>query len=149
MNVATVAAYIAVSLMPAPPETPIAIEPGPVACGNATGFGCYSATGIALARDASRYTVMHELGHAFDRQTLTPRARWEFTRVVHATGPWFGDDHSEGVEEIFADAYAHCAMHRRMAPGYLLAGTFDWPRSPARFRRVCNTIRAAALGAYR
>lgn len=80
-----------------------------------------------------RFTLLHELGHAFDRQRLNDRERAEFTRLVDRPGPWlpasygWDGDHDFAGED-FADTYAACALRYREAS-----------------RSVCRFIQRAAL----
>lgn len=89
--------------------------------------------------DTARFTLAHELGHAFDGQVLTDADRSWFRRVMHApAGPWWQPD---GAGEWFADYYADCAVGnaRISQEGYA-----DRP-TPRQLRRVCTAVRVLGL----
>jgi hypothetical protein len=97
---------------------------------------------ITVVAFAPVQTFLHEVGHVFDAAYLTDELRGRFIAITGrpALRWWTG---AAPAGEWFADAYAHCALARRIAPrwGYsvgdeLLAG---W-----RLQKACWLIRYAA-----
>jgi hypothetical protein len=90
-----------------------------------------------------RPILLHELGHAFDAQRLTPAYRSAFERIFGDTRAWRSPPNSP--HERFAEAYSLCARHPRIARTYTAA--YDYRATPGQHRRVCALIQRAAAAA--
>jgi hypothetical protein len=90
-----------------------------------------------------RPILLHELGHAFDAQRLTPAYRSAFERIFGDTRPWRSPPNSP--HERFAEAYSLCARHPRIARTYTAA--YGYRATPGQHRRVCALIQRAATAA--
>jgi hypothetical protein len=89
-----------------------------------------------------RGVLYHELGHVFDLLVLNRSERREFKRIVGVRrGGWFLG--SPGPSELFADAYAACSVHRRLARG-LARTAYGYRATPRRHARACALMRRAA-----
>lgn len=90
------------------------------------------------------YTTMHELGHQYDF-AMPEWKRIVFQRIVQLpTTPWYvARPHvAKSLSEVFADAYAECAIVRRAEAIVLALEDGDFHEIPARsVRRVCRLIR--------
>jgi hypothetical protein len=146
-------------------------EPGPDgaillrsgSCPGTEALGCADVDGGELwLAIGSKFVAMHELGHFFDARNLDAdeRAELQFLMGVRMDEPWqnpkvFGADcgYNQCPSEMFADAYANCALGRsftgrRVSKGHYRGG---WespygylPRSNRWYRAMCATISAAA-----
>lgn len=110
-----------------------------------SGGSCAVGAEIWISPRASRFTAAHELGHAFDVLALQASTReWLTPRLGFPAGtPWDADSEDLApIEpaEVFADAYAHCALGTR--PRGLIV--YGYLPGRAQHRRVCNAI--AVLG---
>jgi len=94
----------------------------------------------AMGRD--RATLLHELGHLFDEESLTDADRARFKTLTGARGPWLGDPAADPPFEQFAEAYSICARYGRLRSTRL--GMYGYIATPARHRAVCGLIRGAA-----
>jgi hypothetical protein len=89
-----------------------------------------------------RAVFYHEVGHVFDLNVLNRSERRRFKRIVGVRrGGWFRGE--PRPSEMFADAYAACAFHRRI--GRTLSRTrYGYRATPRRHARACALIRSAA-----
>jgi hypothetical protein len=87
-----------------------------------------------------RPILLHELGHAFDAQRMTPGRRAAFERIFGDTRPWRSPPNSPN--ERFAEAYSLCARHAHIARTYEAA--YGYRATPSQHLRVCALIRRAA-----
>jgi hypothetical protein len=94
-----------------------------------------------MVRD--RPILLHELGHAFDTQRLTPAYRAAFEGIFGDTRPWRTAPNSP--HERFAEAYSLCARHARIARTYTAA--YGYRTTPGQHHRVCALIKRAAAAA--
>lgn len=145
----------------------VALPPGPVqieqgACPITETRGCFVGTDppvIWLSPGTGRFTALHEIGHLFDVRVLNDSDRREFMGVMRLPGPWWRFEEGTVVAteaspgEVFADAYANCAMalHATLSAGrWANYSAVTMPRSDiyhptrAQYRRVCALIRRAA-----
>src|SRR3954453_4830583 len=95
----------------------------------------------AAVRD--RAVLLHELGHAFDTQRMTPAYRAAFQGIVGDTRAWRSPPNSP--HERFAEAYSLCAHHARMARAYTAA--YGYRVTPRQHARVCALIKRASAAA--
>ena len=142
ITAATVAAWASLSFMPMPPVVNVAT----------TGWACPPEADACIVAPSTIYPpparyseyrqreiFMHEVGHLFDHQVLTSRARRYFQQEIHDERPW-----QEGPNEKFAEGYRICTSYRPGRGG----GAYGYSVTKTANRRVCNLIRAAAHGAY-
>jgi hypothetical protein len=119
------------------------------------GSGCYDETTNTLwIIDSDRFGILHEIGHAYDRQTMDaherqrfatligmPRSRW-FDNRVDPAGNYVTGDGSVG--EFFADEYATCRMQLLPMIGSTWTTSYGyWPSVPRQLR-ICALIARAA-----
>lgn len=124
-------------------------------------WGCADITdGVLYLGDRARFMAYHELGHFFDARDLNDEDRAELKFLMHIPQrtPWekvrsledtCGD--KDCPSEMFADAYANCALGNSPAPkrlrGGRLVGTWEtaygYSPTPSENRQVCALIRAA------
>lgn len=73
---------------------------------------------ISKRDERSRFVLLHEYGHAYDFQRLTNTQRESFKRLLGypAARDWWQMGHRDKPGEVFADAYAWCALGFR--PNY-------------------------------
>jgi hypothetical protein len=90
-----------------------------------------------------RAVLLHELGHAFDAQRMTPAYRAAFESIIGDTRAWRSPPNSP--HERFAEAYSLCARHARIARTYTAA--YGYQVTPRRHRRVCALIKRASAAA--
>ncbi len=98
---------------------------------------------VHLRPRPGRLLVYHELGHLFDYSKLTPADRLAFTDLIGASGlPWRGG--ANPPSERFAEAYAVCSRHRRLAHRVVRrAMHYRYATSPRAHRMACRLIRRA------
>lgn len=149
------ASYIAAALVASAmvlPDTGAARVPMPrtaivhyASCPDGGGSCAYADRAeVYIEPGADLYTLMHELGHIFDRQHLNPWDRARFARLLGLPGEWnrgTGLDGLQSPHERFADAYATCALGLTPARGRWETA-YDYNPSPRRHRTVCRSIRA-------
>jgi hypothetical protein len=105
-----------------------------------------------------RFTKWHEIGHVFDYQALTDEQRAWFARELgfNPASSWLPepDDHESATAgEVFADAYAMCAMNRSPAGSRTRRGRivvnwqsgYGYMPTVRQHRRVCNAIWFVAI----
>jgi hypothetical protein len=113
------------------------------------GGTCAQTPDIYLAPGANQFMLWHERGHLFDAQVLTDADRAWYTKRLRMEGPWFQGTGpgTRGPSEVFADAYAACALNRQ--PRRETRGEFrvvSWELSYGyqpglrQHRRICNAI---------
>ena len=124
--------------VPAPPGY---VDFGIGPCANSLDVGCMEWTSpIATVRiersdRRDRFTFAHEMGHVFDYYVLDPMgARVQFAALEGF--PWT----SPRSEEYFADSYALCALHRRLAR--TVTTDYGFRVTPSLHRRICSLIRS-------
>lgn len=109
-----------------------------------------------------RFDLAHELGHFYDDRVLTDRDRARFTVLLGVPGvPWDGGQRT-GLDcgprdcpaELFADAYAACALHlvpddgawlRWIPGGYELTYSYGSTPSKRHLATLCQALRFLAL----
>lgn len=132
-------------------------------CPEIGGGSCSSTTtnDIWLGDGADEFDREHEIGHQFDQQILADQNRKWFMQALRLRGDWSqgtGDqcDSHRCPDELFADAYAACALGLNPAGRMKFRGrsrlivgawTTAYGYSPGvrQHRRICNTI--AFIGA--
>jgi hypothetical protein len=90
-----------------------------------------------------RSILLHELGHAFDAQRLTPAFRAGFESIFGDSRAWRSPPNSP--HERFAEAYSLCARHATIAKTY--GAAYGYRATPSQHRRVCALIKRAAAAA--
>lgn len=124
MIVATIAA-LTITLTPTP-------------CGHTDWLGCYDTAHqrIELAPTADEFTMIHELGHAFEQQMMRTDDREWFRRQT-------SQNPSVIFEERFADVYASCAIHGLMPKrrGVVVLGVYGARYPIGVYRRMCRFLR--------
>jgi hypothetical protein len=119
-------------------------------CPDETGASCsdLDSDQIWLAPGSGRFERYHEIGHQFDRQTLTDTHRAWFKRLFGYpdSADWYA---TVGPQEKFADAYATCALGRptRKAHGMTVASQqsgYGYAPGGRLHFRVCNAINVIA-----
>jgi hypothetical protein len=88
--------------------------------------------GYKIAARKVRFALMHEIGHVFDREVMTPASRKEFVRATNR--PW--------NEERFADAYGLCSISKTI----IFDALSRWRPTKTRWKGVCRVIRRAYAG---
>ena len=89
--------------------------------------GCFEKESFSAYHDGDRFTIYHELGHAFDHQRMDQGERNRFARLHYfPRGTKWLDYSDDSPGETFADIYAACLM------GY------------KEFRNTCRFITRAA-----
>ena len=127
--------------VPAPPGY---VDFGIGPCANPLEVGCMEWTSpiatvrIERADRLDRLTFAHEMGHVFDYYVLEPMgARPSFAALEGF--PW----RSPRSEEYFADSYALCALHRRLAR--TVTTDYGFRVTPSLHRRICSLIRTTYM----
>ena len=124
------------------PSPPGYVDFGIGPCANRLEIGCMEWTQpIATVRiersdRRDRLTFAHEMGHVFDFYVLDPlgwRARFAALEGFPWRTPW--------SEEYFADSYALCALHRRLARPVTTG--YGFHVTPELHQRICALIRNA------
>jgi hypothetical protein len=90
-----------------------------------------------------RPVLLHELGHAFDTQRMTPADRATFEAIFRDHRAWRSPPNSP--HERFAEAYSLCARHTRLRKTYYAA--YGYTTTPKRHRKVCSLIRRVGSAA--
>lgn len=112
--------------------------------------------GVLYLAVRSRFAAYHEIGHFFDARDLTDddRLSLKLTMHVNPLTPWAppgrtadrcGED--QCPNEMFADAYADCALGNTPAVRHHRAHwatAYGYSPTVAEHRDVCGLIRAAA-----
>jgi hypothetical protein len=103
--------------------------------------GCAYPDGrIYLQPGSSAFLAAHEMGHEFDWQRLTDGDHNWFAKMAQIRGPW-----SDWKREVFADAYANCAIERNRWTHH---GAYDasydgghfYNPTPRRHKAICAGI---------
>jgi hypothetical protein len=142
------------------PSGAIELRKGPCPSSNALGCADIDDGELWLATN-KLFAAEHELGHFFDARNLDDeeREQLQFRMGIRLDIPWenprvFGD--GCGVDqcpsEMFADAYANCALGRspaghHRAHGRITGGwesPYGYAPSASQHRTICATIRAFA-----
>lgn len=154
LTAATVLTWASLSLMPVPPV----VEANVGSCPEIPeAFGCAYRTSMWI-KDVdddrqNRRTTFHELGHLFDQQVMTYRARMVFRLLVRDERKWRVSNEPDSPNERFAEAYASCAMSAR-GPWYVYLpenpddyeAYYDFQSNKRVRRAICNLIEATAKG---
>ncbi len=125
--------------VPAPPGY---VDFGIGPCSDPLEMGCMTWTHpIATVRIVRPYrldrmTFAHEMGHVFDMYVLAPIGYRD--RLAALEGFAWQTPRSE---EYFADAYALCALHRRLARPVTTG--YGFRITPALHLRICSLVRDA------
>lgn len=110
----------------------------PVPCGRRDWDGCYhyGTRKIQLRIGSGTHTRQHEIGHAFDHQTMNAYDRQWFTRQTAAEA-------SVSPPERFAEVYATCATRGYMAghTGAVSTGPYGASYPVRIYRRMCRYLR--------
>lgn len=86
---------------------------------------------------ATKELFLHEVGHQVDFRTMSAATREQFTQIAALVGEW-----SDGVDEVFADTYAQCALGNWVgAPGKSLTPDLQETRVILRMRQACFFFR--------
>ena len=139
-------AWVDAARVPTPPgAVTLQVAPCPIApsAGGCVFRGRREIFLSPFSRD--RRTLLHELGHVFDQQVMTPGARARFQALVRRRGAWASSTGGDSAEEQFAEAYALCAQRTRLSSTHF--GMYDYTPSPARHAQACRIIRQAAASA--
>lgn len=92
-------------------------------------------------------TLLHELGHVFDRQHMTDALRARFAATIGSHLPWAGQT---GLREAFAEAYGLCARRSEISyPDGTLPRDWDYTLylpTERQHRRACDLIRGVETG---
>jgi hypothetical protein len=140
------AAILVAGLFPSP--VPVFRVPSPpqyviirVACPDGIGGSCAFHDGrVYLARGASDFAYWHELGHVFDAELLTDGdRRWFMGRLSRRTTWWSHGPGDPSPFELFADAYATCALGLTPARGAWV-DAYGYRPGPKRHRQICSAI---------
>lgn len=99
-------------------------------------------------RDTCRTIIAHEIGHVY-QSLLTDATRKRFARIV---GREFWDESWTivgGIEEIWADRFAACALNRRTiryrySNGRRMWGAAQATATPRQHRRICWLVGSLA-----
>jgi hypothetical protein len=144
---------------PLPPWVPPVVT-GPCPW-DAEAGGCYVDEIIYVVPPVDRFTLNHEIGHAFDDQVMgagdgyaltPPRAKFE--AIMHLHGPWwllgkcvhgYCDAPPRGISpaEVFADEYANCRLRQRPDRGPWSAAYESTP-TLRQHERACALMRLTA-----
>lgn len=151
---ATLMTWVALGLMPLPPIIDLQPSPCPVA---GIPAGCALSPSRAYVdpsffedREQMRLVTLHEIGHLFDYQVMTPRARMVFRFFIRDRRPWRSPPNSP--HERFATAYSLCAVYDRPPsdPDVYQRGRwygeYGLSLSDQMKRNVCNLVIATARG---
>jgi hypothetical protein len=89
----------------------------------------------------TRERFYHELGHNFDYYELGRWASRQFRKVIGDTRPWRTEPGEIGLSphEIFAEAYAQCALKRRIKRAVIQLPPIKI--GPHRHDQTCELIR--------
>lgn len=124
------------------PGPPGYVDFGIGGCDDAAELGCMTwqrpmaVVRITRADRRDEFTFAHELGHVFDFYVLDPLG-W---RPRFAALEGFGW-RTPRSEEFFADSYALCALHRRLA--HTVVTGYGFRVSPELHQQICALIRDA------
>jgi hypothetical protein len=107
----------------------------------------------AVFTDGYRFTTMHELGHAYDATLMDDGERNRFARLVGRGDEfWVTTYHDEegrvidagsSLSEVFADAYANCALGHIIASGHVWESGAGYYPTASEHRQVCGLIARA------
>lgn len=92
-----------------------------------------------------RFVTMHELGHVFDDEVLTPSERDTFKRIARIPASVGWGDPPNAPAEKFAEAYRLCDLIGPRLPSvtWRYIG-YEWAPTPKQHRLACTLIRNAA-----
>jgi hypothetical protein len=117
-----------------------------------TAGGCYLGNTIYVLDRHSRFSIYHELGHAFDEQMMDAGERNRFAHLVGmADLKWTWADDMDGAlvqapgtpAERFADAYAACRMGLIAGAGHIWKSGYGYYPRARQHRLICGVIARA------
>lgn len=121
--------------------------------GVADNTGTVWARGAVFSYDHDSFTIMHGLGHAYDRTMMDDGERHAFERAIgRLDEEWsFTFTTTTGVllqspaslAEAFADAYANCRLGHVVAPGHAWEAGYDYYPTGREHLRACGVITRA------
>jgi hypothetical protein len=132
-------AWLAQFAVPPPPGY---VDFGIGSCADRADLGCMEWTHpVATVRIVrldrlDRFTFAHEMGHVFDDYVLNPIG-WRDRFAALEGFAW----RTPTSEEYFADSYALCALHRRLA--HAVTTDYGFHVTPALHLQICGLIRSA------
>lgn len=115
------------------------VEDQALAC--ATPSTIYMVAASWISPYGGRHLFLHELGHIFDDRILTEEGRSKFETIIGDGGAWiWPDDGVQSPQEVFAEAYAFCALR----PIWRIRGTPNMGISVSRTRGIsaCRWLRS-------
>ncbi len=124
------------------PGPPGYVDFGVGGCVDSLDLGCMTwqrpmaVVRITRADRLDKVTFAHELGHVFDFYVLDPLG-WRPRFAALEGFRW----QTPKSEEFFADAYAQCALLRRL--GHTVITGYGFRVSPALHQQICMLIRDA------
>lgn len=137
------------AFVPTPDRTITLLETS-APCGSALAYGCTDGEVIQVAveDDEDKLLFLHELGHGWDRWTMTEHQRERFLHLIRQSAiPWNGYWAPGGFTplppmEWFAETYALCAIRQRfpLHTEYNIGAADGILGAPA-MRRICGMIR--------
>lgn len=99
------------------------------------GGACFYDGTVFVPYGAGRFAYWHEMGHAFDAETLTPADRAYLQRLMRAPTDWWPH-----AGEWFADYYAICRLGLHPTHGDWVDSYVLGRPSERRLHDICNTI---------
>lgn len=100
-------------------------------------------------RTTCQFIAFHEIGHNDDHYRLTDAQRAQFMALPGVANSWYGDIDGDLLgdtpHEMYADAWAMCAIGQRMSDvdiSHTEAISLHFQPSAKTYRRACNIIRA-------
>jgi hypothetical protein len=123
-----------------------------IGIGEADANGVVYAHGATFTVDRTRFTRLHELGHAYDATMMDAGERNRFARLMGMNDLlWTWADDVDGVliqapgtpAEKFADAYAACRMGLIVGSGHTWWTGYGYFPTARQHRRICGLITRA------
>jgi hypothetical protein len=140
---------LAIGLSTGAPPVPVPAAPIVQASCPDGGGSCYYQGTVYVEPGAPKFTLWHERAHALDAERLTDTDRNTLTSMLKMHGEW---NQGTGMgtrspSEVFADAYAACALGRQVQPqrhGRLFVSkwetSYGYNPTVRQHRRVCSTL---------
>jgi hypothetical protein len=129
--------------VPLPDGVTVTVAPCP---GYPDALGCaVAATATVYVRSAKdRETRAHELGHLWDAQVLTDDDRaWFSKRLGRPRLPWTRSPGQTSNGELFAEAYARCAVPLKRGRGE--ESVYGYNLDGQRHRQICAAIQVLGM----